>query len=828
MSHNNKKVINISAYEYIHVRDLNLSLVKVIEGPETYIVQENEEIVGKIPQTHVVIPPMNYIKVKNPVIMKEDGTPELENHGQPKLAHSEFEYRFSDKYKTPFFLYFGEEIVGPVTKLQFIRKNQAMKLCANRTFVDKDGTERTSGDCWLFEGPAFYYPRPEENQQEIVSAVIIKENQALRLRANQNFTDRNGVIRKAGEEYLVKTVGPYIIGVYETQLQLSQAEHITDKKALHLRATKGFKDCYGNDHKAGEEWILTDNTTTLHLMDIYEELVKTIDINILTKDQYAVILNPIGPNGKNQKGSKKLMKGEKSFFLQPGESLENGIQDIVILNENEAVLLQAKETFTDEQGSQRIAGDKWLIKGPSRFCPHIEIDVVDRRSRIPLDDKEGIYIRDTKTGNVRAHVGQSYLLESYEELWANELSEVEENILAKSQPGQGARDKTKLVTYKCPYNTVMQIFNFKTEKSRVVFGPELVMLDPDEKFRVMCLSGKTPKVPGVINTLCLSMGPTYTTDQIEVETSDHALLLIEVAYSWFFDVDKTNEEECNRIFNVRDCIGDMCSTLGSKVREAVAELTLNDFHKNSAKVIRKAVMGQTPEGKIAEKKLLKDNLLACSNVDIKNISTKNEETKAKLQLTVNLAIESTTKAQEEESNRAAEQRDQEAKSFLQRKIIEDNSKAIESKKILYEKKTISNLLEEQGGKEAEAKAKSSQKMIESESRIKIAQNNKDLQKLKNQFKNEIQGMEHQIHIDHEKSVNELQINKKVKITDIETAKFSKMINAIGQDTLTKIAQAGPESQLSLLKSLGLTGFVMTDGENPVNLFNFAQNLTNDN
>jgi major vault protein len=297
-----------------------------------------------------------------------------------------------------------------------------------------------------------------------------------------------------------------------------------------------------------------------------------------------------------------------------------------------------------------------------------------------------------------------------------------------------------------------------------------------------------------------------------------------VAYNWFFDVDRTNEDECNKIFNVRDCIGDMCSTLGSKVREAVAELCLNDFHKNSAKVIRKAVMGLTSEGKIAEKKVLKDNLLACSNVDIKNISTKNEETKAKLQLTVNLAIESTTKSQEEDAKRAAEQRDQEAKSFLQRKIIEDDSKSIELQKILYEKKTLTKLLEEQGGKEAEAKANASKMMIESESKIRLAMDNKELQKIKNQFKNEFEEMRHSIHIELEQSTNNLEIETKKKISEIETAKFDRIINSIGQDTLLQIAAAGPESQLALLKSLGLNGFVMTDGENPLNLFNFAQNI----
>jgi len=85
-------------------------------------------------------------------------------------------------------------------------------------------------------------------------------------------------------------------------------------------------------------------------------------------------------------------------------------------------------------------------------------------------------------------------------------------------------------------------------------------------------------------------------------------------------------------------------------------------------------------------------------------------------------------------------------------------------------------------------------------------------------------MRHSIQIELEQSTNNLEIETKKKISEIETAKFDRIINSIGQDTLLQIAAAGPESQLALLKSLGLNGFVMTDGENPLNLFNFAQNI----
>ncbi len=818
------KVINIAPYEYIHVRDVNESLVKVVTGPKTYIVQENEELVGgQTPQKMVVISPMHYICIKNPVILKEDGTPEREKHGQPKLAFAEIEYRFQEDYKTPFFLYYGEVVQGKIEKLKFVKTNEALVLSALRNFTDCDSVERKNGDSWLYKGPKIFYPRPEIKEVRKEEAIILNPCSALKLKATQNFTGEDGDTHKAGEEWLVRKPGAYIKGVYETLVKLQRPILINDRQAIHLRAIKAFKDFYGKDHKAGEEWILTPDITTWHIIDIFEEQVNLLNMIVLSKDQYSVILNPIGPDGKNQKGSKKLMKGQKTFFLQPGEELESGIQNIMILNENEAVLLQAKESFKDENEESRVPGDKWMIKGPCRFLPPIEVEIVEKRSVIPLDDKEGIYVRDTKTGNLRAHIGKSYLLEANEELWSNELSEIEEQILEKANPEVGKRDKTKIVSYKCPYNQVMQIFNYKSEKSRIVFGPDLILLEPDEKFCLMFLSGKTPKVPGVIKTLSLNMGPTYTTDRIEVETSDHALLVIEVAYNWFFDVDKNNEEECKKIFAVRDCIGEMCSLMAGRVRGAVAEMTLNDFHKNSAKVIRKAVMGAT-DGKINDKYLFTNNLLAISNVDIKNIDTKNKDIKDKLQKTVNLAIESSTKSQLEEANRAAESSDQVAKALLRRNIIEDNSKSMEFQKVLYEKKTKTKSMEEQGPKEAQAKAEASKMFIESNSKIKIARNNTELQKLKNQFKNEIEKLEHLVKIEHEKGINDSEIAKKSQISEIETKKFNNIIDAIGKETLIDISQAGPEAQVKLLQSLGLSGFIMTDGNSPINLFNFANNI----
>lgn len=50
------------------------------------------------------------------------------------------------------------------------------------------------------------------------------------------------------------------------------------------------------------------------------------------------------------------------------------------------------------------------------------------------------------------------------------------------------------------------------------------------------------------------------------------------------------------------------------------------------------------------------------------------------------------------------------------------------------------------------------------------------------------------------------------------------MQAIGKDTIVQMARAGPEMQSKLLKGLGLQGFMVVDGKNPVNLFQTAKGL----
>ena len=297
--------------------------------------------------------------------------------------------------REPFPLYPGEVLKQAVTPLKIVTANTALRLRSILDFEDADGTKRVAGDEWLFEGPGTYIPRKEVAVDETIRSTVIKPNQAIKLRARKETFDRNGNPRVVGQEWLVTSRGAYLPGAYEEVIDVVDAVVLTEKKALHLQAKMTFKDVYGKTRKSGEEWLVTFQDAETHIPDVNEEVLGIINITTLNNRQYCVVMDPCDAKGKPQLGQKKLIKGEISFFLQPGEYLQNGIQDVYVLGEDDGLILKASVGFNDDAGNPRAPGDLWMIRGPCDYVPRVEVEVVTRRKAIPLDENEGIYVRYT-------------------------------------------------------------------------------------------------------------------------------------------------------------------------------------------------------------------------------------------------------------------------------------------------------------------------------------------------------------------------------------------------------------------------------------------------
>ena len=151
-----------------------------------------------------------------------------------------------------------------------------------------------------------------------------------------------------------------------------------------------------------------------------------------------------------------------------------------VLGEDEGLILKATEEFMDVK-EKRAPGDKWMIRGPCEYVPPVQVEVSNFQKAIPLDANEGVYVRNIKSGKVRAVIGCTYMLNQDEELWQKELPPVVEELLSQGKdpvadrsdrrggdrPSK-VRDKTKVVVFRVPHNAAVQIYDYKDKKARYI------------------------------------------------------------------------------------------------------------------------------------------------------------------------------------------------------------------------------------------------------------------------------------------------------------------------------------------------------------------------
>jgi major vault protein len=446
---------------------------------------------------------------------------------------------------------------------------------------------------------------------------------------------------------------------------------------------------------------------------------------------------------------------------------------------------------------------------------------------------EGVYIRDRATGQVRSHIGTTVMLEENEELWNKVLPPLVEELLASprltknmavTDTKSGVRIRRKpyeVVTCNVPHNSVVQVYDYKEKSARVIVGPELVALQPDEEFTVLSLSAGKPKQADMIKTLALHLGPDFMTDVILVETKDHARLQLQLSFNWEFDSSADDMKE--RVFNVPDFVGDACKAIGSRVRGAVAAESFDHFHRSSTSMIRRAVFGKAEE---YEPLVFKSNGLIITSVDIQGVDPVDPKTRDALQKSVQLAIEITTKSQEAAARHLATSKEQAAQGKLERQVILDKAKAEEIRMKLLDILAINAAIESTGSSTAQAKATSDAKEIEGKNDVEVAKLHAEAETVMLQAEIDMLKLTYANEVEFVEAMNFLTLERERELARIEADKFKRTVNAIGKNTIVALARAGPKMQARLLGALGLQGYLVTDGTNPINLFNTAKGLAN--
>eukprot|EP01090_Pellita_catalonica_P011093 TRINITY_DN22585_c0_g1_i1.p1 TRINITY_DN22585_c0_g1~~TRINITY_DN22585_c0_g1_i1.p1 ORF type:complete len:461 (-),score=55.14 TRINITY_DN22585_c0_g1_i1:91-1347(-) len=367
---------------------MNTNVVRVVTGPKRFTLQDHETVT-RDPSPMILIPPRYYGLISNPVVREEDGTLVRDKNGQVKLRHADAEIRFAQE---PFPLYPGEKLKS-VVPMKIIDEHQALRGRSLRDFFDTcppvigegsssyAGKQRTAGDEWLIYGPRTYIPQVEVQITDIVTAVIVKPDEALELRAERECVDIDGVHRPAGALWLMRRPGAYIPKVNETIVSTVSSQVILQDSALKLRAKIDLTDFFGKERKAGEEWLVTrDDNVSTYIPDAGSIVLGNVKLTVLGTTDYCIIQNPV-ENGEPQLGSKKLIKGPATFFLRPGESLhESKISKKRILPRVSGLELVAKEAFDDNESVlgrtiKRKPGQKWCVYGPREYVPPFQADI---------------------------------------------------------------------------------------------------------------------------------------------------------------------------------------------------------------------------------------------------------------------------------------------------------------------------------------------------------------------------------------------------------------------------------------------------------------------
>ncbi|KAI0990483.1 hypothetical protein GJ496_001606 [Pomphorhynchus laevis] len=708
----------------------------------------------------IVVHPSHYCVIVNPVIRDvETGAVEYDYVGQAKLRWGDKEYRFEQQ---SFPLYPGEILDKPSTKMTIILPGQALHLRALVDFIDEDGIKRIAGSEWLLRREGRYKPRKEVKEVTIITAIILNEN-----------------------------------------------------NALHLKSTISHKDQFGKFRKAGMEWLLTNKDVESYIPEIGEIVTCKIQSVILNSYNYCTILNPVNETFQCQIGIKKIVRGPCSFFLHPAEKIDGDIENVHQLTGNDGLVLRCVDTMKG-----REIGDMWLLRGPCEFVPTEAVKIVHTRSAFALAENEGIYVKNVDDGKVRSVVGMNYMLNEQEELWDKHLpQDVSDLLSTDALAGRSARitagdlvtrKSYQVVSFKIPHNSASQIYDYRLNKSRVVFGPELVILEPDEQFTLLSLSAGVPKLANSRKALCLLLGPDYFEDVFTIETADHARLSLRVSLNWLFSIDKQPEEEK--------------ALVASRIRGAVSSVPFDHFHKHSADIIHLAVFGKNENGVVNNSFTFPQNFLTITSLDIISLEPVDQKTRDALQRTVQLAIEITTNAQEASAKHEAIRLQQEAEARQLRQRLIDSLAAGKEKKLLISQEAENAELETCCQSVAEAKSQALAGKIEKESALE--QVKLEIEALKVQALNEIEQMRtiKQLEAEHVKRMNDLEIEKNQKQSEIEINKFKEQVLAIGKETLVAVANAGPELKVKLLQALGLQSALITDGTNPINLFNTASGL----
>jgi Major Vault Protein repeat domain len=249
-----------------------------------------------------------------------------------------------------------------------------------------------------------YLPLVTEKVIKILSAHVMTEDVGAHMISLSEFVDQFGHRREPGDQWLItrQDTEEFIPEVQGTRKSPSQTTlsythiHTVGNPAFravfyffsllfpHHLLTRCMCDMLSLSLSASLVFLsfpaglIFSLPTSLRFLPLPEKVTTFISLTVLSDRQYCVIENPV-VDGRSQMGARVTLRGERRFFLRPGEKIVGGIQLVRVLEQDYGLQVRALQSFSDESGSkpvQRRAGDRWHVWGPREYWPPLEVQLV--------------------------------------------------------------------------------------------------------------------------------------------------------------------------------------------------------------------------------------------------------------------------------------------------------------------------------------------------------------------------------------------------------------------------------------------------------------------
>lgn len=296
-------------------------------------------------------------------------------------------------------------------------------------------------------------------------------------------------------------------------------------------------------------------------------------------------------------------------------------------------------------GTYRAGQEIFIRDREGYFFPISALEVVGLVSRIPLAEKEGIYVRRFSSGEIETvHGPVNYLADPRsEEVIVRDLDDDDLELY-----GLEDHDVSRAISIYVPPSTAVLVIA-KT-KRQVVIGPQTHILDYDDDLERLTLSTGRPKTDDTLLTTCfLQIEGNKVSDLVSVKTADHVALDMLLSYRVSFVGDS------ERWFAVKNYVALLCDHLASIIRAAARTMPIERFHAEGADIVRSAILGPRGEHGRREGRQFEENGMWVYDVELLDVRILDAEVEELLASAQRTAIVSDVARKEEQLRLGDEQ-----------------------------------------------------------------------------------------------------------------------------------------------------------------------------